>query len=109
MTNVDNMSLGSNPDNLRDVEKDPRYRFVKADINDEAVLRDLVREVDAVINVAAQTHVDRSIADPWPFIRSNNLGVANLLELMRRFNDDVRFLQVSTDEVYGRIQPRVET
>ena len=100
--NVDKMSYGSNPANLRDIEKDRRYRFVKGDITNKELMEKIVEQVDAVVNFAAETHVDRSIADPWSFFRSNVEGVLTLLETVRR-NDSVKFIQVSTDEVYGDI------
>ena len=100
--NVDKMSYGSNPANLRDIEKDRRYRFVKGDITNKELMEKIVEQVDAVVNFAAETHVDRSIADPWSFFKSNVEGVLTLLETVRR-NDSVKFIQVSTDEVYGDI------
>ena len=101
--NVDRLGVGSNPANLRDLEGDEKYRFVKGDVTDFGFMVRLVRDVDAVINFAAETHVDRSIADPKPFIESNFMGVFTLLESIRKVNSKVRFLHVSTDEVYGDI------
>ena len=101
IVNVDKLSYGSNPDNLKDVECGA-YRFVKGDIADLSLMRRLVGDVDAVINLAAETHVDRSIADPIPFLRSNVEGVLNILEALRMVGD-VRLIHVSTDEVYGDI------
>lgn len=103
VTNIDNLSYGSNPSNLRDFEDDERYRFVEGDITDPHLMGRLVGEADAVINFAANSHVDRSIADPSPFFRSNTEGVFALLEAIRRSNRRTRLLHVSTDEVYGDI------
>lgn len=101
--NVDNMSYGSNPANLKDVEGDKRYRFVKGDIANKRLMGKLVREVDFIVNFAAETHVDRSIADPWPFLKSNVEGVLTILEAVRLCNKAARFIQVGTDETYGDI------
>lgn len=103
VVNVDKLSYGSNPANLRDYEGDKRYTFVKGDIADKGFIAKLVKEVDAVVNFAAETHVDRSIANPWPFLRSNVEGVLAILEAIRHDARDVRFIHVSTDEVYGDI------
>ena len=101
--NVDRLGVGSNPANLMDLEGDERYRFVKGDVTDFNFMVRLIRGVDAVINFAAETHVDRSIVDPKPFIESNFMGVFTILESIRKVNSKVRFLHVSTDEVYGDI------
>jgi dTDP-glucose 4,6-dehydratase len=100
--NLDRLSHGSNPANLRDIPEGSGYRFVRGDINDlDAVLK-LAENVNAVVNLAAETHVDRSISDPRSFLNSNIVGVLNLLEACRM--RDLKFLQVSTDEVYGSSQ-----
>ena len=104
IVNVDNLSFGSNPNNLRDIEEDKRYSFIKGDINDKRLLPIVLNDIDAVVNFAAQTHVDRSIADPSPFLSSNTIGVVSLLETIRKMNGDIRFLHISTDEVYGDIE-----
>lgn len=101
--NVDKMSYGSNPENLKEYENDPRYEFMKGDIADYNLIERLVKGVDAVVNIAAETHVDRSIASPEEFLRSNTIGVFSLLEAIRKVNREARFIQVSTDEVYGEI------
>jgi dTDP-glucose 4,6-dehydratase len=103
ITNVDKIGMGANPSNLRDLEKEKRYRFVKGDILDSALLNRLVKEADAVVNFAAETHVDRSIASPDEFLQNNTIGTFNILEAMRKHNSQARFVQVSTDEVYGEI------
>jgi len=101
--NLDKMSYGSNPKNLKEYENDPRYEFVKGDIIDYNLVEKLVKNVDIVVNIAAETHVDRSITNPREFLESNTIGVFNLLEAVRKVNREVRFIQVSTDEVYGSI------
>lgn len=98
----DKLTYAGNLDNLRDVEDDPRYRFVQGDICDREAVRDACRGVDAVVNFAAETHVDRSIASPDDFIRTDVIGTQTLLEVARDLGVE-RFVQVSTDEVYGSI------
>jgi dTDP-glucose 4,6-dehydratase len=100
ITNIDSMSYGSNIENLRAIEGNKRYTFVKGDIADKEKTLRYTKEVNAIINFAAETHVDRSIADPAPFVHSNILGTYTLLEAAR-LNDVEKFVQVSTDEVYG--------
>jgi dTDP-glucose 4,6-dehydratase len=98
--NVDYNGLGSHPDNVGpDIRNDKRYTFVSADINSIDKISE-ARDIDIMINVAAESHVDRSINDPFPFIHSNYEGTFSLLEHCRKRNIS-RFLQVSTDEVYG--------
>lgn len=103
VTNVDKLTYAGNPANLRNVADDPRYHFLHLDIADphlRAALAD--NPPDAIINVAAETHVDRAIADPQAFARTDVLGTQNLLECARAFGVR-RYVQVSTDEVYGSI------
>jgi dTDP-glucose 4,6-dehydratase len=101
LINVDKMGIGANPANLHDVEDDKRYTFIKGDICNPQLMNRLVHQVDAVVNIAAETHVDRSIADPNMFLQNNTLGTFTILEAIRRHNHKARLLQVSTDEVYG--------
>lgn len=101
LINVDKMGIGSNSANLRDLENDRRYTFVKGDICNPQLMNRLVHQVDAVVNIAAETHVDRSIADPYVFLQNNTLGTFTILEAIRRHNHKAKLLQVSTDEVYG--------
>ena len=103
LINLDKMGLGANPENLKDKEELGRYQFIKGDISKPHLIDGIVKEVDAVINFAAETHVDRSIADPEPFLRSNILGTFTLLEAIRRSNEDIDYVQISTDEIYGDI------
>lgn len=99
--NLDKLSIGSNKANLKDIEKDKRYKFVKGDITDTKLIRQLIGETDAIVNIAAETHVDRSIADPWPFVNSNTVGAITLFEAAR--TQKKRILHISTDEIYGDI------
>jgi dTDP-glucose 4,6-dehydratase len=103
VVNVDSLSYGSNLNNLKDLQDDRRYRFVKGSINDFKLMSGIVKEVDAIVNFAAESHVDRSIAEPQSFFKSNAEGALVVLEAVRRYGGNVRMLQVSTDEVYGDI------
>ena len=117
VTVLDKLTYAGNRANLATVEADPeqaaRFTFVRGDIADRDDVEPLVADADAVINVAAETHVDRSILDPEAFLRTGVIGVHVLLEAVRREQDRARagdrttsprFLQVSTDEVYGEIE-----
>jgi len=101
--NIDKIGIGANPANLKDLRNEDRYTFIKGDICNPQLINKTVKEVDAIVNIAAETHVDRSIADPNPFIQSNTIGTFTLLEAIRKHNDNARFIQVSTDEIYGEI------
>lgn len=98
--NLDKLTYAGNPDNLKDVDTHPGYRFVKGDICDEKIVEPLVKEADVVINFAAESHVDRSIGKPDDFIRTDVFGTFVLLEAARKFSIE-KFIQISTDEVYG--------
>ena len=103
IVNLDALTYAGNPANLADVENHAQYHFIKGDICDaETVAGAFERPIDAVINFAAQSHVDRSVFEPEAFLRTNVLGTHVLLESARRANV-ARFLQVSSDEVYGEI------
>ena len=78
--NLDKMGIGANPANLKDVEKERRYQFIKGNICDSKLVNKIIKQVDAVVNIAAETHVDRSIADPSVFIQNNTVGTFTLLE-----------------------------
>jgi len=101
LINVDKIGIGANPANLHDVENDKRYTFIKGDICNPLLINRLIHQVDSVVNIAAETHVDRSIADPNVFLQNNTVGTFTILEAIRRHNHKARLLQVSTDEVYG--------
>lgn len=102
VTNLDKLTYCGNPDNLKDVEENKNYAFVKGDIADGELVSKLVKESDIVINFAAESHVDRSIADPAEFVRTNVFGTYTLLEAAKKHGIE-RFVQISTDEVYGSI------
>lgn len=111
--NLDKLTYAGNPDNLSDIQGRPNYTFIHADIADYPTLREVIEthRIDAVLNTAAESHVDRSISDPFVFARTNVLGTLSLLQaalehwekhdLMER----ARFFHISTDEVYGALQP----
>ena len=104
VTNLDALTYSGNLENLADLADSPRYRFVKGDICDRELVEGLLAEsqFDAVINLAAESHVDRSILDSGPFIRTNIVGTQTLLDASRKFSI-ARYVQVSTDEVYGSL------
>ena len=107
ITNLDALTYAGNPDNLADIATNPRYRFVLGDIADRPMVLELVAQgkFDAIINFAAESHVDRSINDATPFLRTNVIGTQCLLDAARAAGVR-RFLQVSTDEVYGTLCTR---
>ena len=102
--NIDKINYSSNFQNIPNNIKN--YKFYKEDINKRAVIKDIINKYNPKIiyNLAAETHVDRSIDEPKNFINSNILGVYNLLEVVRNFKNKIRFIHVSTDEVYGDIK-----
>jgi len=101
--NVDCLTYAGNLENLRAVEGLPNYRFAKVDITDRASLQPLFEEgVDVVVNFAAESHVDRSILEPDVFVKTNILGTQTLLDLAKQYGIQ-KFVQVSTDEVYGTL------
>jgi len=115
LVNLDALTYAGNPANLADLAGDPRYVFVHGDIADAALVSHLLAEhaIDAVVNFAAESHVDRSIDSPEPFIQTNVLGTLRLLNAARLHwaalpepkKSAFRFLHVSTDEVYGTLAP----
>jgi dTDP-glucose 4,6-dehydratase len=98
ITNLDLLKIGSNLENLKNLEN-KNYQFIKDDIRNEDKINRLVKEADVVVNFAAESHVDRSIANPKPFIETNVLGTYSILEAIRKH--DKIFIHVSTDEIYG--------
>ena len=104
VVNLDALRYSGNLDNLKDLDRHPRYRFVQGDICDAALVDRVVREerIEAVVNCAAETHVDRSIIEPGGFVRTDVVGTSVLLEAARACGV-TRFVQVSTDEVYGDV------
>lgn len=103
--NLDKLTYAGNLENLKEIEDNPRYTFMKGDIADNAIVEKIFKEdtPDAVINYAAETHVDRSILDPKAFIKTDVLGTYNLLEACRKFSMK-KYVQISTDEVYGSVE-----
>lgn len=111
--NVDKLTYAGNLENLKSVENNDRYSFVQADICDKAAISKLFEEneIDYVVNFAAESHVDRSIANPEIFVQTNVLGTVNLLNIAKQawqigddeYREGVKYLQVSTDEVYGTL------
>ncbi|GAF76772.1 unnamed protein product, partial [marine sediment metagenome] len=103
--NLDKITYCANPENLKDIEKDSRYKFIKGDICDKELVNDLVskEKPDVIINFAAETHVDRSILEPDAFIKTDIFGTHTLLEAVRNCGIK-KYIQISTDEVYGSIE-----
>jgi dTDP-glucose 4,6-dehydratase len=104
VVNLDALTYAGNPDNLADLAHDPRYHFAHGDVTDRDAARAALRGVQGVIHFAAESHVDRSIQDSGPFVRTNVLGTQVLLDAAREAGVG-RFVQVSTDEVYGSLGP----
>ncbi len=108
IVNLDKLTYAGNLMSLQDIEDKPNYHFEKADIVDEEAIRQVFdkHDIDGVIHLAAESHVDRSILDPLTFVKTNVLGTVNLLNIAKEkwgARDDVRFYHVSTDEVYGSL------
>ncbi len=113
--NLDKLTYAGNPDNLASLRGDPRHIFVKGDINDRALVANLLKQhqPSAIVHLAAESHVDRSILGPAEFVQTNITGTFSLLDEARAYwntlaefaRRDFRFLQVSTDEVYGSLGP----
>ncbi len=107
--NVDKLTYAGNLENLADIANSPNYHFIKGDIAESELMDDLVkRGVDAIINFAAESHVDRSIEDPNAFIRTNIFGTFVILEAIRKVypKQKIRLLHISTDEVYGSLDEK---
>ena len=100
--NLDALTYCGNLENLKDVQDDPNYEFVKGNICDRDLVRELVKEADCVVNFAAESHVDNSIKHPEIFVETNVQGTLNLLQASKELGVE-RYLQVSTDEVYGTL------
>tara|TARA_B110000014_G_scaffold257891_1_gene243148 strand:+ start:796 stop:1797 length:1002 start_codon:yes stop_codon:yes gene_type:complete len=99
VTNLDSLTIGSNLKNLQEIEKNKNYQFIKDNIKNQKIVDDLAKNVDVIVNFAAESHVDRSIANPKTFLDTNILGTYSLLEATKKY--DNLFIHVSTDEVYG--------
>lgn len=103
ITNLDALTYSGNLENIKDLLNSGRHSFVKGNICDPNITDDLVKKSDLIINFAAESHVDRSIEGPKEFIQTNIFGTFNLLESVRKASSKIRFVQVSTDEVYGSL------
>lgn len=110
--NLDKLTYAGNLANLKDVEGRPNYRFVKADICDYDKMREIIssNQIDGIIHLAAESHVDRSIKDPFTFARTNVMGTLSLLQAVKEYweslpegYEEKRFYHISTDEVYGTL------
>lgn len=101
VVNIDAELDGSNHENLTEIKKYKNYQFVKGNIIDHDLMNRLVSNCDVVINFAAESHVDRSIIDPLPFVESNFFGVFRILQNIKKYKK--RFIQISTDEVFGSL------
>lgn len=102
--NVDKIGTGANTASLKDLNGKNTYSFVQGNICNSKLMNKLVRKADAVVNMAAETHVDRSILDPNLFVQNNTLGTLSILEAIRKTDKKTRLVQVSTDEVYGQAE-----
>ena len=100
--NLDIVSYCANFKNLEEIENNKNYTFIKGDISDKNIVEKITQEVNCIINFAAQTHVDNSIKNPKDYIKTNIEGVYVLLEAIKKYNIE-KFIQISTDEVYGSI------
>lgn len=104
VVNLDKLTYCGNLENLADVENNPRYKFVKGDICDQKIVDKIaLKGIDAIINFAAESHVDRSILDPTVFLKTSVQGTYTLLETAKKYKVR-KFIQISTDEVYGSIE-----
>jgi dTDP-glucose 4,6-dehydratase len=104
--NVDKLTYAGNLENLADLTSSPRYRFIRTDIAEAPQMEAIIKEgVDAIVNFAAESHVDRSIEDPGAFMRTNVFGTFVLLEAVRKVfpKQKIRIVHISTDEVYGSL------
>ena len=103
VTVLDKLTYAGSTDNLKDVAENEKYTFIKGDICDSQVVENAFRDIDVVIHFAAESHVDRSIQNPQEFVRTNVEGTTTLLNQLRK-QPNIRFVHVSTDEVYGSIK-----
>jgi dTDP-glucose 4,6-dehydratase len=101
---LDKLTYAGVIENLREVATNPSYQFIRSDICDSKVISELIPGVDAIVNFAAESHVDRSITGAANFVQTNIVGVQVLLDAIKASGRKIRFLQVSTDEVYGSIE-----
>ncbi len=102
IVNIDDELIGSNHRNLQEIKNSQNYKFVKGNITDYSLMNKLISESDAIINFAAESHVDRSIENAKPFVDSNFIGVFTILELLKKYKK--RLIHISTDEVFGSLE-----
>ncbi|MGG4212124.1 dTDP-glucose 4,6-dehydratase [Paenibacillus sp. FSL L8-0638] len=103
IVNIDALTYAGNLENLKSIENNPKHSFIKADITDAQAIDQLMQQgIDVVVNFAAESHVDRSILEPEVFVKTNVLGTQVLLDAAKKYNV-AKFVQVSTDEVYGSL------
>ena len=100
--NIDKLTYSGNKNTIKDFDSSPNYSFFQNDICDKQAMLELIEEGDAVVNFAAESHVDNSILDPGIFIKTNVLGTQTLLDVTREKKAEL-FVQISTDEVYGSL------
>jgi dTDP-glucose 4,6-dehydratase len=103
VTNFDKLTYCGNPENLKDIENNSKYHFLKGDICDEKLVEESVKGHAAIVHFAAESHVDNSISGPKIFVETNVIGTLNLLEVAKKENIQ-KFLFISTDEVYGSVE-----
>lgn len=101
--NLDALTYAGNKENLKDIENDPRYEFIYGRVEDRELVEKLVKEVDYIIHFAAESHVDRSIDNSYPFIITNILGTHSILEAVKNSTNVKKYIHISTDEVYGAL------
>ena len=100
--NLDTLTYCGNADNLKDIENNPNYKFIRGNICEKSLVKELAAESDCIVNFAAESHVDNSIKNPELFVKTNICGTLNLLQATKDIHID-RYLQISTDEVYGSL------
>jgi dTDP-glucose 4,6-dehydratase len=105
IVNLDLLTYAGNLENLSELENNKNYKFIKGDICDKDLVNSLVKDADTIVHFAAESHVDRSILDAENFVRTNVLGTYNLLEAAKN-NGNKRFHHISTDEVFGHLEPK---
>ena len=103
IVNFDKLTYAGNLENLKDIEKNSKYTFIKGDISNPDQVKNAIDGVDVIVNFAAESHVDRSILEPAPFVMTNVVGTQVLLDASLKFKIK-RFMHISTDEVYGSLE-----
>ena len=108
ITNLDKLTYAGNLENLKNVAHNPNYSFVKGDVTDMVLVEEVMKDVDIVVHFAAETHVDRSIIDPWPFIQSNFVGTYTLLEVAKKLGVSRERIRQIEELALRRIRKFVE-